>query len=539
MMSAEPHLSLIEHKQAPESERFKITWGDVLRFLQTYWTVVFGVFFTTVVTTYLAVSFLTDRYETTAKLLVRLGREQIEPPPTVRSGSTLFSSGLRKEEIVSEIQVLQSPDLVARVVDAVGVEHFKPMRVPPAGFVGRVKFALKEYVRKLKELVNEVQIALGLKKKLNDREQAITWLLNSVYIAPERESDVIVLQLQTPDPSVGVQILDKLIDLYLQRRLQVRQNTGVQEFLAAEVKEARDRLAQAEQQKLQWKQRQSLGESKEQMALLLKQMRDLSAEQNLTLRESEALSRESAVAKSLIAASQRNLPTKRQENPNLILMKLREELANLQLERSKMLTKFQPQSAPIQNLDEQIARVSQLIEQEEATQIFATYELNPLVTSLEQQLHERSIQLAGLKARTQIQQQQRESLEAELRSLDDAEAKLAEFERERQIAEQEYLAVVKRKQEADVAAALDLQRISNVSILTPPVSSLQPVYPRKLLMLGLSAVLGLLVGFGLSLLLEYLDDRVRYPAQLAELTGLPYLGAISSGKVFTPASTGS
>lgn len=538
-MNAEPQLPRLERKRFLENDRVKITWPDVFYFLQTHWPLVCVIFLSTVITTYLIVSLLTDRYEMTAKLLVRLGREQIEPPPTVRGSSTLFSSGLRKEEIASEMQMLQSPDLVARVVDAIGVEHFKPQRVLPAGFVGRVKFALKEYVRKLKDLVNEVQIALGLKKRLNDREQAITWLLNGVYIAPERESDVISLYFQTPDPVVGVQILEKWIDLYLHRRLQVRQHSGVKEFLDAEANEARARLAQAEQQKLHWKQSRSLSESKEQMALLLKRISDLSAEQSLAFREAEALNREIAISKSLIAASQRNLPTRRQENPNPILMKLREELANLQLERSKMFTKFQPQSTPIQNLDEQIAHVSQLIEQEEATQIFATYELNPLVTSLEQKLHERSIQLAGLKARTQIQQQQRESLEAELRSLDDAEAKLAEFERERQIAEQEYLAVVKRKQEVDVAAALDLQRISNVSILTSPVSSLQPVYPRKLLMLGLSAVLGLLLGFGFSLLLEYLDDRVRYPAQLAELTGLPYLGAISSSNVFTPASIGS
>jgi polysaccharide biosynthesis protein PslE len=529
-MNAEPPTNLRESKHFVESGQVKITWSDLSSFLQIYWPLICGIFFSTVITTYLVVSFLTDRYEVTTKLLVRLGREQLQPPPTVSTGSNFSSLTLRKEDVTSEIQILQSPDLVTQVVDVVGVENFKQKPVPPASFLGRIKFYLKQSVRKLKEMGNEVLIVVSLKKRLGDREQAIAWLLQSVYLIPERESDVISVQFRTPDPEVGVQILSAWIDLYLQRRLQVRQNTGVKEFLETEVKESREQLEQVELQKRQWKQSHLLSESKEQVALLLRQISDLSAEQSQTLREAETLNREIERSKALIAASQRNLPTKREESPNPILAKLREELTNLQIERSKLFTKFQERSEPVQNVEEQIARVAQLIEKENATQVFATYELNPLVSSVEQRLSERSIQLGGLKGKTEVQKQQRDKLEEELRTLADADAKLAEIERERQIAEQKYLEIVKRKQEADVAAALDLQRISNVSVLTPPISSIEPVSPRRLMMMGLSAVLGLLLGFGLSLLLKYLDDRVGQPTQLVELTGLPHLGTISSGQ---------
>lgn len=527
-MSMESSPERITPRQEWGNGPMMISFSDIASFLRTYWRTMSGIFFATVLTTYAVISFLTDQYDTTAKLLVRVGREQLEPPPAVTTtNATLFSSGLRKEELISEINVLQSPDLVVRVVDTIGVGHFRRQSDRPSGWFALIKSYVKGVVRSLKETVNDTLILLGLKKRLTDREQAIAWLLHSVAIAPEREADVIVLQVRTPDPGLGVQILNTWIDLYMQRRLQVRQHAGAKEFLANEVTEGRKRLAELAQQELQWKQSRTLGESKEQIMLLQRQIRALVGEENDTHREMAALRQETEHARALIAASQRDVLARREESPNPLLRKLKEELATLQLERSRLITKFQDTSAFVQDLDDQITRVSAMLEKEKALQVVATYEANPLVTTLEQKLHERSIQLEGLKAKAQVQQQQRESLEAELRALDEAEMKLADLSRERQIAEQQYLAAVKRKHDVEVAAELDLQRISNVNILTPPVSSIEPVSPRRILLLEVSAVMGLLLGMGISLLLAYFDDRIHHAKQLTDRTGLRYLGAMS------------
>lgn len=510
------------------NDSITITFNDVYYFLHTYWRTIVGVCCLTVLLVYVAISFLTDQYDTTAKLLVGIGREQLEPPAAVTdTNKTMFSSGLRKEDIVSEIKVLQSPDLVARVVDTIGVENFLHLPKRPPTWLGLIKFHIKSLVRGVRQLGDDILISLGLKKRLNDREQAIAWLLHSVEIAPERESDVIVLQIRSPDPGLGVQILNIWVDLYLQRRLQVRQHTGAKEFLETEVKEGRDRLAKLEKQGLQWKQKRRVGDSKEQLVLLQRQIRDLAREEDDTQREIATIRRETERMQSLIATRQPNVLAKREEGPNPILRKLKEELTALQLERSKLVTKFQDSSVFVQDVDEQIERVTEMLNQEKAPQVVATYETNPVLTSLEQKLNERRIQLEGLTAKAQVQQQQRESLEDELRALNEVQAQLTDLSREQQIAEQHYLAVVKRKRDLDVAAELDLQRISNVSILTPPVSSIEPVAPKRILLVQLGAIVGLLFGVGISLLRSYFDDHIRHAQQLTELTGLQYLGSMS------------
>ncbi|MGH9628885.1 MAG: GumC family protein [Bryobacteraceae bacterium] len=517
-------------------DHFRGSWILVKRFLRTYCFLILAVFLATVATAYVGSSFLSDRYDTTAKLIVRLGRQHLEPPPTVRSTGSLFSNGLRREDIASEIQILRSPDLAVAVVDAIGPEQFKPQYVRPDGFIAIVKFEAKQVIRRAKEMINDLQIALGLAKRLTDREQAILWLLSSVLIEPERDSDVIVAQIRTPDPGLGVLILEKWIDLYMQRRQAVTRVTGVNEFLEQELLEARERLGRAEARKLDWKRSQSLTSAEEQTALLLRQIRELDAEQNLTERQKESIAREIETSQSLVAQAKHDLATRRQESPNPVLLQLKEELGRLQLEHSKLLTKFTPQSIPLQDIEEQIERVSKLINQEKTVQAFATYEINPVVTDLERKKHEDRVRLAGLQAKAALQAEQRRKLDTELRSVDDADARLVEIERERQIAEQEYISLVQRKREADAARELDLRHISNVNVLTPPTSSIKPVFPNRLLIMGISILLGLLLGLGISAGLEYMDDRVRYPDRLAEATGLTFLARFSPER---PLVTGS
>jgi capsular polysaccharide biosynthesis protein len=63
--------------------------------------------------------------------------------------------------------------------------------------------------------------------------------------------------------------------------------------------------------------------------------------------------------------------------------------------------------------------------------------------------------------------------------------------------------------------------------------SLEPVYPRKLLLLGVALGLGLVMGIALALLLEYMDDKIRKPQDIAALGNLRVLGTFHPQRVET------
>lgn len=71
---------------------------------------------------------------------------------------------------------------------------------------------------------------------------------------------------------------------------------------------------------------------------------------------------------------------------------------------------------------------------------------------------------------------------------------------------------------------------TNIAVLTPAVAPLTHSSPRVLLNLVLAVFLGLLLGVGVALLLELIDQRVRGEEDLVQLPGIPVLGIISSSQ---------
>src|SRR5262249_44167407 len=84
---------------------------DVISAFARQKTLLLVVFFATLLGAYGIGQLLTERYETTANVLVKLGRENTEVPATVQKGS-VTTSGVRKEELQTEVQMLSSRNLI-------------------------------------------------------------------------------------------------------------------------------------------------------------------------------------------------------------------------------------------------------------------------------------------------------------------------------------------------------------------------------------------------------------------------------------------
>jgi uncharacterized protein involved in exopolysaccharide biosynthesis len=72
------------HRAATAADRdepgFRVTLAQVRTFLPRYKWVIAGTFVMTVLSAYSALNLMTDQYEARAALLVKLGRENLDPP---------------------------------------------------------------------------------------------------------------------------------------------------------------------------------------------------------------------------------------------------------------------------------------------------------------------------------------------------------------------------------------------------------------------------------------------------------------------------
>ncbi|MED3946206.1 YveK family protein [Priestia aryabhattai] len=77
-----------------------------------------------------------------------------------------------------------------------------------------------------------------------------------------------------------------------------------------------------------------------------------------------------------------------------------------------------------------------------------------------------------------------------------------------------------------------LMNVDNVKVLSKATvgESANPVKPQPLLNIAIAVVVGLMVGIGLSFLLEYLDNTLKTEQDIENILGLPLIGVVTNIK---------
>lgn len=143
-------------------------------------------------------------------------------------------------------------------------------------------------------------------------------------------------------------------------------------------------------------------------------------------------------------------------------------------------------------------------------------------SQLRRQIAEKRIAIQGHEARLGVLRGQLGTYEARLRDLPRQTIEVAQLQRQRKAAEQTYLFLVEKLQEARVAEEAELGYVQLIRQADVPG---RPVRPRTRLNLLVGLVLGLLGGIGLALLKRALDHRLRSPEDL-RAHGFSVLGVV-------------
>jgi succinoglycan biosynthesis transport protein ExoP len=156
-------------------------------------------------------------------------------------------------------------------------------------------------------------------------------------------------------------------------------------------------------------------------------------------------------------------------------------------------------------------------------------EVNPVYTSIAQQLAAKRAELAekqgeaaALSAMVGNMKGQLDALQAELVSKKSEQDKLArEVERLKETAE----TLAKKETETQIAKSIDLGD-SSVMVLSEAFIPTTPVKPNTRLNIALALVMGLMVFTLLAFVMEYLDNTLKSSEDIHNYLGLPVLGLI-------------
>jgi len=232
------------------------------------------VLITTLVTTlivYLGLLFVPENYEATALLQVMLGRENSEVPAAVQKGS-VYPSGVQREEINSDIQLLKSHELIESMVDVMGVEPFRFDSPPPKTLYQYIKYATRAVKDWTRDIFVNGLIMVGLKKELTEREKTIVYLASSLDAEKEGDSNVIRVSLRLPDREIAIKALATIVECYFERRASLHTTDKVLSILEAQVSNDRVDFESLQRQRQQIKQKWEVSSIEHQRAELLQRL---------------------------------------------------------------------------------------------------------------------------------------------------------------------------------------------------------------------------------------------------------------------------
>jgi uncharacterized protein involved in exopolysaccharide biosynthesis len=496
--------------------------------MKKYYLVILGVFLTLTVGAWGTLQvFFTEQYETQASLLVKLGRENVEVPSSVQNGQ-LLSQGVRVADINSEVQMLSSRALIEAVVDKFGPDSFFLPLQKPVSVMGYPKYYLKRAGRWGKSVYQDFLIAVNLKKRLTRREEAILGVEQGLQVEPVKDSDVLILKLRLPSAKLAVDVASALLDQYMARRANIRRMSTGTGFFDTQLEENQKRLQDLVRARGSIRKQWNVSSSVEQRSLLLKQLSDISAESARTETEISRLLKQREVMEEEIKKGPELIRKEQVSAQNPSIQSIKDRITALRVERAKLASRYLPDSEVVKKIEKEIGELETALARESPTIVSAvTSEANPVVKDFTREIEQHSVNIAGLESRKEKLLEPTKKISSELARIDTGSDALERLDREYRLAEQNYMVYAKKREEARISDELDAKHITNVTLIAAPETPIEPIYPRKLFIMGIALPLGLLLGIVFAALLESMDDRIRSDRDLDGVGDIPFLGAVT------------
>ncbi|NLV92377.1 MAG: hypothetical protein GX030_08300 [Firmicutes bacterium] len=364
---------------------------------------------------------------------------------------------------------------------------------------------------------------LGLDYTMESEE--LDRLRKSITVQPVQSGDIIRVSVQSPDPHQAVAVSNALVEAlqdYSRDRNQLEARSA-REFIGEQIALVSEDLYRAEEELKNFKEEKGVLLPAEVSTILarLSQLQAQKAEAEVGVGEAQVRLKQ---LRERLSDEQREIITSTTISVNPLVQQFRSRLAQLETELAAALETYTEKHPSVVALRSKIDSTKAQMESEVENIITAqTRARNPIYLQVIQQIVELEVEATALQARSESLQGIIADYEEQLRQLPETELTLARLTREKMVAEELYLLLATRHEEMKITEAMEP---SSVQVLDPAIPPRSPIKPRKMLNLAISGVLGVFVGVGLALLLDFLDMSVKTEEDIRRLLDVPVLGQI-------------
>ena len=453
-----------------------------------------------------AVLILPNQYQAEIKVLVE--RARTESVASTGAGSVPQPVPIISlQDVNSEVDLLQSQDLLQQVVLTTGI--WEPTN--PWSMQGMKLRLLR---------------GIGLpptKAELVD--SAVQGLLSNLNVQPPKASNIITVTYQASSPRMVAKVLNTLASLYVEKHLSVHKTPGTVPFFQKEADQYRGELSLVAARLIEFNRREGVVSPQTEQAAMLQQLATFDA--SLASTQASIAEAEGRIRglETQASSTPARVTTQIRTSP-VLLEQLKTTLYNLELKRTDLLIKYDPNNRLVQDLEKQIADTRAAVaEVEKAPVQETTTDKDPTHDWLVSEMAKSKAELAALHARAAAMSRAVSDYREKALRLDEKGYVQQDLLRAVNTAEENYAASLRKREEARISDAMDQQQIMNVAIAE---AAMVPALPTisLLLKIVLALLLASVVSLGLAFAADYLDPTFRSPQEVEEWLVSPVLASV-------------
>jgi len=329
--------------------------------------------------------------------------------------------------------------------------------------------------------------------------------LNGLTVKRVPNTDLIEVQYVSDDPELAAKIVNAHLDNFQEADFRSRYESAVKasDWLSQELEELRVKMQKAEDARVAYERQNQiwvLGDKGQQQDITGQKLADLSK----TVTDAET---DVAQKKALYAiASSGNVDVLPAAQSNPVIQGLLKQRSDLEAQHADLLAKFGPNWPQVQQLEQQEKEVETQLDNARKT----------VADTAQEEYNTAQNRLNFLQANLE-QQKSEANAEAE---------KLVEYnilDNDANSTKQLYDGMLDKLKQAQIQAGLNS---SNIRIIDRALTPTSPAGPQRARNIILAVLVGLVGGVGLAIFREYLDNTVKSPADVEQLTGLPSLAVV-------------
>ncbi|MET1080544.1 MAG: GumC family protein [Pseudomonas sp.] len=496
-----------------------MTTRDLLNLLFKRKLVVVCFFLASLAGGFAGLSLIAPTYESTARLLVRIGQEDIYMPALASSQfRTPMMSVVREEQLHSEAAILTSATLARRVVDELtpavlfpGIDLQHPWYTPK----GVAQTLTRWYGR-----VEDYFFPLSANRSLVDK--AVNRLRNDLSATALKSSNIIEVSLRNKDPHSAALGVNTLVQRYLTERVRIFQREQTA-FFSEQLGQMNQQLAEAEAAVRQYRDQRQIVDVERQRSLQIDRLDDVRKrldEFRVSVQQGE---RQSQVLRAQLASMPSTTELSGAQTSNsFAISEMNKQLADLKRQEADIGARFSSSDPRLQTLREEISVVDGLLTRQQAQRYGSSQQgINPLHARVRDDLLKNEALLAGYRQALTSWQALEGETRARMAELNASEAQYKQLVQQLDVLRDTRKLYLEKNEETRFQSAQAGAQIGNVSVVNWAVASDRPVSPKLWLVLIGVLLVGLFGGIGLAWLLELLDDSLKTDSDIWQYLQLP------------------